>query len=244
MQDKLAVLVLLLFSMLISSCSYSDKVAPVTLPDASPSMVVVGSGTKIAASAFLDKGEAEKAFGFDARKAGLLPVQVTFQNDGVEPVRIEPEQTFIVDNINNAWPILTKEQTYERTKKYVEVGETAGGALKPALLGGAAGAIAGLAVGIISGHNVGEAIGKGAALGAAGGAIIGGADAYANVGDKIKEDLHAKTLKNTSVLPNQIAYGVLFFPGSDSEAKSVYELRLALTVGNERQVVRLRPVVR
>lgn len=227
------------FLILLSSCTYTQRIAPIALPETSPNMVVVGKGLKISARAFTNPKAAENAFGFDARRAGLLPVQVTFENDSPQTVTVDPSQTFLIDHHHNAWPILPRSTAYERTMSLVEVGQTLKGAAKPSILLGAAGALAGLAVGIVSGHDIGEAVGKGAALGAAGGAIVGGANSYADTGEKIKEDLAAKSLKAKPILPQQIAYGVLFFPGAKGEASGAAELRLALTYGEKHEVVRI-----
>jgi hypothetical protein len=237
--DSFSLVGLLLFLLVLgaTSCTYKDRVAPVKLPGSGEQTVVIDDGLKIAGHAFTDPSEAQAAFGFNVRKAGLLPVQVTFQNDSSSQVRIIPEQTLLLDYQNNAWPVVSLEKTYQRTHDYVDIGETAKSAGKPALLLGAAGAIAGLAVGIISGENIGESMGKGAVIGGAAGAIAGGAAGYQDNGAKIKQDLREKSLKNSAILPNQIAYGVLFFPGSGDEAQSARELRLSLDIGGEPQVV-------
>jgi len=223
---------------IMAACSYGDRVAPIRLPEATANMVEI-NGLKVSAQAYTEDAAAEAVYGFDARKAGLLPVQVTFQNDGTQPVTVDPDQTFLIDNKQNAWPILSKEKTYARTSKYVDIGETAKGTAKPALLLGAAGALAGAAIGIVTGNNIGETMGKGAAIGAAAGAIGGGAKAYAESGRKIKDDLAEKTMRNWPIQPGQIAYGTLFFPGTrGDEAESARELRLSLTFGeNEQRVV-------
>jgi len=237
--EVFTVIAALLALLIASGCTYKDRVAPINLPDSSTG-VVVGDGLKIAAHAFTDPDEAEKAFGFDAHKAGLLPVQITFQNDGSEEAMIMPDQTFLIDQNNRAWPILSLERTYDRIKRHVDIGETVKGAGKPALLLGAAGAIAGLAVGIVSGHDMGEAVGKGAALGAASGALIGGTKSYMEGGEKIREDLYNMNMKNQAVLPNEIAYGYLFFPATPGEeAVGAEELRLSITWGNAREIVKL-----
>jgi len=230
---------LALLVLVLSGCAYRDRVAPLNLPDAE-SGVVLANGLKISAIAFVDAEQAKNSFGFDARGAGLLPIQVTFQNDSRDRVHVNPGQTFLIDQKNQAWPILSLEKTYQRTAGHVDIGETVKGAGKPALLLGAAGAIAGMAIGIVTGSNVGEAMGKGAVLGAAGGAIMGGAERYGSAGEKIKADLAAKTMRNETILPQQIAYGVLFFPGTrGEEAEGARELRLSLNVGNEPMVVTL-----
>lgn len=216
---------------LMSACAYKNRVAPIRLPETAANMVEE-NGLKMTAAAFVDPAAAEKAFGFDIRRAGLLPVQVTFKNDGSSRVKVRPEQTFMVDEKNNAWPVMDKRETYRRTKKFVDIGETVKGSAKPSLLMGAAGAIAGLAIGIVSGENIGEMMGKGAAIGAAAGAISGGADAYAKTGHRIRDDLAGKGLKNEYIMPGQIAYGTIFFPGfPKDEANSAKELRLSLDFG-------------
>lgn len=233
---QLSVAMLLVF---VTSCTYKDRVAPVNLPDAQRGVTVAG-GLKISAEAFTDAKRAQQSFGFDAHGAGLLPVQLTFQNDSGETVYVNPEQTFLIDQNNKAWPILSLEKTYQRTKGHVDIGETAKETGKPALLMGAAGAIAGAAIGIVTGENVGEAAGKGAVIGAAAGALLGGAKGYATAGEKIREDIAGKTLSASPILPNQIAYGVIFFPGmGKDEAQGAEELRLSLTIGKQTQIVRL-----
>lgn len=231
-----ATLSLILFA---SACTYQDRVAPLNLPDATRG-VTLGNGLKVAAEAFTDAKKAEQTFGFNAHGAGLLPVQITFQNDGTETVYVNAEQTFLLDQNNKAWPILSLEKTYQRTQGHVEVGEIAKETGKPALLLGAAGAIAGAAISIVTGENVGQSAGKGAVIGAAAGALLGGAKGYAAGGDKIRDDLASKRLSSGPILPNQIAYGVLFFPGmGKDEAQGATELRLALTIGKQTQIVRL-----
>ena len=227
-------LVFLCFTM--ASCSYKDRVAPIQLPDAENS-VVVGDGLKISALAFVDQKKAEHALGFNVRKAGLLPVQLTFLNDGSRAATVIPEQTFLVDQENRAWPVASLERTYQRSKGYVDVTETVAGSAKPAALLGIAGAVAGLAIGVVTGENIGEAMGKGAVLGGALGAAIGGGKEYQEVNKRIKEDLEDKTLQNEVITPGLIAYGILFFPGLPEEARGARELRLAVSIGGVKQIV-------
>ena len=224
----------------LTACAYNDRVAPVPLPERSANMVVVGGGLKIAARAFVNGAEAKEFFGFDIRQAGLLPVQVTLQNDSGQTVELKPEQTFLVDQRQNAWPVNTLERTYQRTKGYTEVGETMAGTGKPAFLLGAAGAVVGLAVAIVSGENVGRSMGQGAVIGGAAGALMGGGEAYNSSGEKIKEDLKEKSLKNKAIIPGQLAYGIIFFPGLAGEAEGASELRLGVAIGRIPEVVTLR----
>jgi len=225
----------LLFS---PSCAYKDRVQPITLPAGAKNYVVV-NGVQISAASFADKKAANDTFGFDIRSAGLLPVQVVFQNDGDRPVSLVAEQTFLIDSKNQAWPVNSLDRTYSRVEKHVDVGETFAGAAKPALLLGAAGALAGLAVGVVVGDNIGEAMGKGAAIGAAVGAIGGGVTGYQDARGKIKQDLSQKALVNRQILPNQIGYGMLFFPGFAEEAQDAVQLKLTLSFAGELHSVTL-----
>jgi len=231
-------MLLMFLAAILPGCSYNDRVAPIRLPETANNMVEI-DGLKISAQAYTDPEAATNTYGFDARRAGVLPVQVTFQNDSNWQVSVNPDQTFLVDKQQNAWPILSLEKTYERTHKYVQIGETAKGTVTPALLLGAAGAVAGLAIGIVSGNNIGESMGKGAVIGAAAGAIGGGSSAFARSTHQIKQDLTDKNMKNKPIQPGQIAYGTLFFPGTPGdEASSARELRLSLTFGyNDQRVV-------
>lgn len=223
----------------LSGCAYRDRVAPLDLPDPERGAVEI-AGVMISGLAFVDARQARDAFGFDARRAGLLPVQVTFQNDGSEPVVVNTDQTFLVDQENQAWPVLSLDRAHARAKGYVEVGETVREAGRPALLLGAAGAVVGAAFGLVTGENVGSAAGKGATIGAAGGVLAGGARGYSEAGARVRRDLADKSLSSGPIRPNQIGYGVLFFPGkSGEEAGSVKELRLALRIGEQPHIVRL-----
>ena len=85
--------------LLLGGCTYKDRVAPLNLPDAARGVTVAG-GLKISAEAFTDAKKAEQTFGFNAHGAGLLPVQVTFQNDSGETAYVNVEQTFLIDQNN------------------------------------------------------------------------------------------------------------------------------------------------
>jgi hypothetical protein len=232
-------IIAILFSLsVIAGCArYGHRISPVPLPGTQPEHVAVDD-VEMLAVAFLDRKTAEKRFGFDVRGAGLLPVQLVIDNGSTQKVTINSGQTFLIDRIGQAWPLLSAEEAYQRVKGHVEMGETAKGTVKPAVLLGAAGAMAGFAVGILTGENIGESMGKGAVLGGTAGALVGGTAAYANVPEKIRTDLAQRTLRNQPVEPGQLAYGFLFFPGR-KEVTSVQQLRLAFTVGKESHVLNL-----
>lgn len=175
--------ILLCLLSLTTACTYKDRVQPIALSDMSNI-----NGLHVSAISYENIDKAKETFGFNIRQAGLLPVGISFKNEGTNNIKIIAEQTFIIDSKNQAWPVNAYERTSERIKKHVDIGETAAGAAKPALLMGAAGAVTGLAIGIITGDDIGGAVGKGAAIGAAAGAISGGVKGYMNTKGKIQND--------------------------------------------------------
>jgi hypothetical protein len=214
----------------LASCATKYKAQPVSfkLPTSYANAQEV-AGISVAAEAYAERKKASKAFGFDARGAGLLPVQVVFDHQGQKPVKINPGQSFLEDTEGNLWPILDERFAYERVTKFVQTHEMFRQGAYAGALGAMAGAVVGAAVGVVTGDDVGEAAGKGAAVGAGAGAVLGGAKgATSNAEEaraRVMDDFDAKALDNRPVVPGQIAYGFLFFPG---EAPSARRLRLQL----------------
>ena len=229
MKKNPTIIVILLFTLISVGCSTAYKIKPLPLkaPAAFPNMVDI-QGSQIAAKAFADAKETKEAFGFDILSAGMLPVQVVFDNQGPHPLEIVAHQTFLEDAKGNLWPILSDKIAYERATKYAETNKIFKEGAYTGFLGAAAGALIGAAIGIVSGSNVAEAIGKGAAVGTAAGATLGGAKALYDADDARREvisDLREKSLENKPVEPKDLAYGFLFFPG---EAESAKKLRLQI----------------
>ncbi len=206
--------------------SYKAKPLPFKAPSSYPNAVEVGGAT-VAAQAYADPQKAEEAFGFNIRGAGMLPVQVIFDNQGPHSLKILPEQTFLEDETGNLWPILEEQMAYDRATKYSQTKQVFKEGAYAGFLGATAGAIIGAAVGIVAGQGLGEAIGKGAAVGAAAGATLGGAKGYASneAPRAIINDLNRKSLENKAIKPGSLAFGFIFFPG---EAPSAKRLRIQL----------------
>ena len=218
-----------IFFIILSGCaSYERQVAPFKLPENTQNAVSF-QGATIAARSFNTAKEAREVFGFDIRGAGILPVQVVFDNTSHHSLVIIPNQTFLIDKDSNAWPILDQNLAYDRISKSTEWGRIFPEATKSGLLLGAAGAVIGAAIGIVTGTNVGEALGKGAVIGGAAGIVSGGAYGfeahYADVQSRIKHDLQSRSLHYRAIKPGELAYGFIFYPG---EAKSAKVLRLQL----------------
>lgn len=218
---------LTVFVFFITSCqSYQTQVVPFKLPSAYSNMANV-SGADVAVKVFEDSKEAENAFGFDILGAGIIPVQLIFDNKGQHQLIIVSNQTFLVDADNNLWPVLESSLAYERIYSKTKYGPMASEAAKGSVLAGIAGGAIGAAIGIISGQNVLSAAGKGAAMGAAVGMTVGGAKGLTDEEskDRIREDLQNRNLKNKPILSGEIGHGFIFFPG---ESKKPKELRIQI----------------
>ena len=226
---RLSLIILILMTISLISCatSYKAKPLPFKSPTAYQNTVVV-NGAQIGGQAYVERSAAQSAFGFDIRGAGMLPVQVVFDNQGPHQLEINPAQTFLEDAKGNLWPILTDRFAYDRATKYAQTKKIFKEGAYSGFLGATAGAIIGAAVGIVTGENVGQAIGEGAAVGAAAGSVMGGAQGAATANDArraIVSDLRDKSLENKTITPGNLAHGIIFFPG---EAKSAKQLRLQL----------------
>ena len=221
-----ALSILVIAALLLPGCTgYKSQVTSFRPPEAYTNYRQE-SGVSLAGEAYPDADSAEKAFGFDIKGAGLLPVLLVFDNKSERSLEIVSGQTFLVDNAGNYWPILTNNMAFDRLEGSTQLASFFGkGAGKGTLLGGAAGGILGAALGIVSGNSVAESMGKGAALGAAGGAVIGGTQegTSGKREQSISEDLRSKGLEGKPIPSGHLANGFLFFPG---EAQSARELRL------------------
>ncbi len=229
MRRKKSVIIAVIILVVTTACatSYKAKPLPFRLPGSYENVVEVG-GALVAARAYADPNKAKEAFGFDIRGAGMLPVQVVFDNQGPYSLKINPQQTFLEDEAGNVWPILAEQTAYERATKYAQTKQIFKEGAYHGFLGATAGAIIGAAIGIVSGENVAVAAGKGATIGAATGATLGGVKGFASSDEArrtIINDLNQKSLDNKAVNSKSIAYGFLFFPG---EAPSAKQLRLQL----------------
>ena len=239
---RIALVICLTLGLLIQGCStYEPKVAPFKLPEAYANVQRVG-GAFVAARAWDKEAEATDAFGFNIIRAGLLPVQVSFDNRGSQTLVIVPTQTFLVNRKQELFPVLSDTEAYGRVSGYAKVREGVKGFAQGGLLGGATGALLGAAIGVVAGHGAGDYAMRGAAMGGGAGALFGTGAAVGNtqVPRTITEDLERRNLQNTPIKPGQIAYGIILFPREagqpqtlrlqlrDKDTGQVYNLELAL----------------
>ncbi len=215
------------FILLGCSSSYKASPLPFKHPSAYPNTLNL-QGAAIGAEAFADKEGANKAFGFDIRSAGILPVQIVVDNQGKQSFYIVADQTFLLDNEGNMWPVLSDRFAYERVTKYAQTKHIFKKGAYSGTMTGIAGAIIGAAIGIVTGDNVAASAGKGAAVGAAAGATAGGLKGYGSAHQarmRVMEDFENKSLQNKLIPTDKLSYGIIFFPG---EAGSVRSVRLQL----------------
>lgn len=220
-------LVILLISLVVG-CSTAYKARPLSFktPTAYDNTVQV-NGAQIGGYAYVDPAEAKEAFGFDIRGAGMLPVQVVFDNQSPQALVINPGQTFLEDNEGNLWPVLTDRFAYERATKYAQTNKIFKEGAYSGFLGATAGGIIGAAIGIVSGEDIVRSAGEGAAIGGAAGAVLGGVKGGTSneARTAVVSDLRDKSLENKAIDPGNLSHGIIFFPG---EAKSAKRLRLQL----------------
>jgi len=240
---RMIISILLIFTVSIFfGCATAYKAKPLSFkaPTAYPNYTQI-DGVGIGARAYVSPEQAKAAFGFDIRAAGMLPVEVVFDNQGRSSLEIDGAQTFLEDENGNLWPILSSKIAYERATRYAKTNQVFKSGAYHGFLGATAGAIIGAAIGIVSGENAIRSAGKGAALGAAAGATLGGVNSYGSnrARRSIIQDLREKSLQYKPIPPDGLSFGFLFFPG---EAKGARLLRLKVREGRHgpSRVLRLR----
>ncbi len=214
-------------ALIASACAtYEPKVQPLKLPEAYANVQRL-NGAYVAARVWDREEEARAAFGFNIIRAGLLPIQVSFDNRGSQTLMIEASQTFLINRNQELFPVLSDQEAYDRVSRGVKLQEGVKGLTKGALLGGATGALLGAAIGVVAGHSAGDYAMRGAAIGGAGGGIFGTAEGVSDprVPRTITDDLTRRNLRNTPIKPGELAYGIILFP---QEAGAPQALRLQL----------------
>jgi hypothetical protein len=216
MNNKISILLIILLFGLFACTTYKSQYVGFRPPADYPNNVIAG-GVAVGAEAFAEPAAAKEAFGFDVKKAGLLPVQVVMDNRSGDEVQVVLDQTFLVDNNNRYWNLIPNYTAVDRVTNATQTGAIVPGAAKGAGWGAATGAVLGAAFGVLTGESVAESAGKGAAVGAAGGAVYGQRT--------ISDDIYDKGLEGKIIPDQSLANGFLFFP---AEAMSARELRLQL----------------
>jgi len=227
MKNNKLILVSLIFLFGLISCTTYKTQYTGFKPATEYGNKVVVDGLTIGAEAYADQAAAQQAFGFDIKKAGLLPVQVVMDNRAGDTFEIIGDQTFLVDDNNRYWNLIPNYEAVDRVTAATQSGAILAGAGKGAGWGAAGGAVLGAAFGILTGDNVLETAGKGAAVGAAGGAVSGGVQGGTDPSRRrtISGDIRDKGLEGKTIPRQSLVNGFLFFP---AEAQSARELRLQI----------------
>ena len=221
-----AIIGLIILVMAGGCATYEPKVAPMKLPEAYANVQRL-NGALVAARVWSNEEEAQSAFGFNIIRAGLLPVQVSFDNRGTQTLVIEPSQTFLINRNQELFPVLSDTEAYGRVQSATKLPETVKGITQGGLLGAATGALLGAAIGVVAGRGAGEYAMRGTAMGAAAGGVLGGVHgaSESQVPRTIADDLNRRNLKNMPINPGELAFGVILFP---REAGVPQALRLQL----------------
>jgi hypothetical protein len=223
----------------VASCGprYEYRAVPVRPLSGYPGQAHVANAS-VGAVAFYSSQDLNALFGFDLKKAGVVPVQVMVQNSGPDSVTIL-EGSRIEDAKGLVWDVLPSDVVYNRINDYTSGSLDGEKGVKRTVTWGLAGAIIGAAVGVASGTNVGEAAGKGAAIGAGAGAssaVLGmGTDSSNTSGDVVR-DFSSRSIDHRTVSAGAEASGFLYFPAESAQPR---RLTLNFDAGGHRQTVTL-----
>jgi hypothetical protein len=209
--------------------------APAPKPPPNAARVEV-QGALVTAEVYEEAGAAQRAFGFDIRGAGLLPVGLVVDNRSPNAIRINPQQTFLIDRRNLAWPLLTADQARDRVAAGMAPEETAKNSAGAEQWLKAAGTLTGFALDVFVQDPAGAANPAPAGWRAWFGALVPG-DGQARE-KRIRRNLIEKFLRNPRLQSGESALGYLFFPGRE-EARGAEVLRLGLELDGHVRVVQI-----
>jgi hypothetical protein len=186
---------------------------------------------------FYSSEQLSALFGFDLKKAGVIPVQILVQNNGSAPVTVL-DGARIEDANGSIWEVLPSDVVYNRINSYTAGSLDGQQGVRRTVMWGLAGAIVGAAVGIAGGSNVGTAAATGAALGGGAGAATSvlGAGTTTDTSEDVVRDFSGRSLEHRTIAPGTEASGFLYFPAESAQPR---RLSLGLSVGGTRQTADL-----
>lgn len=191
--------------------------------------------TRLVPRVFEDAAAARRTFGFDIRRAGLLPVRVEIENRGAHPVRLNPPQTFLVDRQGLAWPLLIAGQARDRLAEALGEKKASGGIPAASLWIAEAPVLTEFAMEV--------AVKPGSDAAPPGswqdwlGRLLG--EARESLENRSRRALLTRFLRNPAVPAGESAVGYLFFPGREDEVREAESLRLAVEQNGRVQVARI-----
>jgi hypothetical protein len=227
-------LVLLLgLSIFLLACAprYEYKAVPVKNITSYSNLTDVGTGS-FAAEAFFDDRLITETFGYNLKKAGVIPVRILVENRGDTDVSVLPGST-VTDARGQTWELLPQDIVYQRIDAYTSGGVSGQEGIRRTATGAVVGGILGAAVGVATGTNVGSAAGTGAVIGGA----VGASSAILGIGDTqdksaaIVRDFSNLSLQQSVVAPDETVRGLLYFPG---ESDRPVKLNLKVKIGQNK----------
>lgn len=226
---------LVLLSLVGACATYKPTATPFRTPAFYANVQRV-QGLEIAANTWTTEEAARAVFGFNIIRAGLLPVQIVYDNKGPFTFEVNPGQTFLENDRGELYQVLDEQSAYERVSQAQDLPAAIRGVGKGAALGGAAGALLGAAIGVVAGRSAGEYAMRGAAAGGALGALWGATAADDTTARQITNDLAQRSLRQAPLKPNELGRGIMFFP---AEAGRPARLRLQLREKESQQTYNL-----
>jgi hypothetical protein len=191
----------------------------------------------VGAYAINDPKEITRFFGFDLKKAGVIPVQLSVQNN-LSNDSITLTSATLLDTEGLLWEVLPSDVVSKRIDEHTSGGLSGENGARRSLLWGLAGGVLGAAVGVVSGTSVAESAAKGAAVGGAIGITTSIAQAGAETSDgaEIQRDFSTRSIDHATIAAGDTANGLLYFPGEVGQPR---RLNLTFKTGSNVSKVEL-----
>lgn len=189
---------------------------------------------RIALRALESPDAGQRAFGFDIRGAGLLPIRLAIANQGSSVARIDAPQTFLIDRRGLAWPLLTLDQATARLKTAGGIGQARESDARPWTR--APETLTGFALDVVPRNGTDPAGTQSGGLGAWFG-LGGGAPLPLET--RVRNDLMGRFPRNPNLTPGQTADGYLLFPGQTGEAQGILSIRLGVALDGRVRVLEI-----
>jgi len=237
-QIKLFSVIMLLICFTACSKAFVAKPVAFRMPSVYGNAVKMDK-TLAAAEVFNNGRYDKKIFGFDIHGAGMLPVQVVFQNTGYRDMQVVVAQTFLEETNGNMWEVLRGDIAKSRATQNAQDKKALKESGKKGLIGAGIGALIGAIISTATGSKVAETIGKGAVVGAGAGAVYGPVKALEN-DDAIKgalKSFNETLIEHKPIKGGCITRGFLYFPG---EAKNPKQLWVTLKDAMNESVYKAR----
>jgi hypothetical protein len=231
-------MVLLSVMLVTASCAprYEFKPIPVKSLDSFTNLTTFPEG-RAGAQAIYDSKEVTRFFGFDLKKAGVIPVQVAVANTQAGAPLVLSKAT-LQDAEGLLWEVLPSDVVIRRIDEHTSGGLSGEQGVRRSLLWGLAGGVLGAAVGVATGTSVAGAAGKGAAVGAAVGiaSSIGQGGMDDQTGYDIQRDFSTRNIDHSSIAPGDTANGLLYFPAEASKPTKLHLSFKTATGGRDLEI--------